>query len=443
MAKGVNVEIRFDDDDDGDGIDGDGIDGDLGDARPSVRPEERRPRPLTISQLTALLKGVVEESFPTLWVEGEISNLTRPRSGHLYMTLKDAGAQIRAVIWSGTASRLPFKLEEGQAVIAQGGVEVYPPHGSYQLIIRRIEPQGIGALQLAFEQLKRKLAAEGLFDADRKLQVPRYPKRIGIVTSPSGAAIRDFLQIALRRWPQLDALVIPAKVQGAGAAQSIAAALAAAQAVRPALDVIVVTRGGGSLEDLWCFNEEPVVRAIAACKIPVVSAVGHEIDVTLADFAADVRAATPSEAAERVVPERVMVLQSLKQLRTRLDKPISQRLAFHREQLRQLAGRPCLAKPLQPIHDRSRRLDELDYRGRLAIRNLLDQHIGKLQRQAAALSALSPLAVLARGYSVTQTFPDGAVVRRGEDVAVGDRIRTRLGSGSLISTVEEVRPDPG
>jgi exodeoxyribonuclease VII large subunit len=207
--------------------------------------------------------------------------------------------------------------------------------------------------------------------------------------------------------------------------------------------VIVVTRGGGSLEDLWCFNEEPVVRAIAACKIPVVSAVGHEIDVTLADFAADVRAATPSEAAERVVPERAMVLQSLKQLRTRLDKPIAQRLAFHREQLRQLAGRPCLAKPLQPIHDRSRRLDELDYRGRLAIRNLLDQHFRKLQRQAAALSALSPLAVLARGYSVTQTFPDGAVVRRNDDVAVGDRIQTRLGSGSLISRVEEARPEPG
>jgi exodeoxyribonuclease VII large subunit len=437
MAKGVNVEIRFDDEDDDD------VDGDSGDARPGAGSEDRRPRPLTISQLTALLKGVVEESFPTLWVEGEISNLTRPRSGHLYMTLKDAGAQIRAVIWAGTASRLPFKLEEGQAVIAQGGVEVYPPHGSYQLIIRRIEPQGIGALQLAFEQLKRKLAAEGLFDADRKLQLPRYPKRIGIVTSPSGAAIRDFLQIALRRWPQLDALVIPAKVQGAGAAQSIAAAIAAAQAVRPALDVIVVTRGGGSLEDLWCFNEEPVVRAIAACKIPVVSAVGHEIDVTLADFAADVRAATPSEAAERVVPERAMVLQSLKQLRTRLDKPIAQRLAFHREQLRQLAGRPCLAKPLQPIHDRSRRLDELDYRGRLAIRNLLDQHFRKLQRQAAALSALSPLAVLARGYSVTQTFPDGAVVRRNDDVAVGDRIQTRLGSGSLISRVEESRPEPG
>lgn len=437
MAKGVNVEIRFDDEDDDD------VDGDLGDARPNAGSEDRRPRPLTISQLTALLKGVVEESFPTLWVEGEISNLTRPRSGHLYMTLKDAGAQIRAVIWAGTASRLPFKLEEGQAVIAQGGVEVYPPHGSYQLIIRRIEPQGIGALQLAFEQLKRKLAAEGLFDADRKLQLPRYPKRIGIVTSPSGAAIRDFLQIALRRWPQLDALVIPAKVQGAGAAQSISAAIAAAQAVRPALDVIVVTRGGGSLEDLWCFNEEPVVRAIAACKIPVVSAVGHEIDVTLADFAADVRAATPSEAAERVVPERAMVLQSLKQLRARLDKPIAQRLAFHREQLRQLAGRPCLAKPLQPIHDRSRRLDELDYRGRLAMRNLLDQHFRKLQRQAAALSALSPLAVLARGYSVTQTFPDGAVVRRNEDVAVGDRIQTRLGSGSLISRVEESRPEPG
>lgn len=409
---------------------------------PAAPPTPREPpRPLSISQLTALLKGVVEESFPSVWVAGEISNLARPRSGHLYMTLKDGGAQIRAVMWASTAARLPFKLEEGQAVIALGGVEIYAPQGSYQLILRRIEPQGMGALQLAFEQLKRRLAAEGLFDPDRKLSLPRFPKRIGVITSPSGAAVRDFLQIALRRWPNLDAIVIPAQVQGSGAAASIVAAIAAAHRLSPPLDLLVVTRGGGSLEDLWCFNEEPVVRAIAASRLPIVSAVGHEIDVTLSDFAADVRAATPSEAAERVVPEWSATEQSLRQLRSRLDKPIRQRLAFHREQLRQLAARPVLARPFQNLHDRSRRLDDLDYRARLAIRNLLAQQARKLQQQAAALSALSPLAVLSRGYSVTLREDDGRVIKRSDQVVAGDRITTRVGWGTISSRVTETRPE--
>ena len=396
---------------------------------------QTQPQPLTVSQLTALLKGVIEESFPAVWVAGEISNLARPRSGHLYMTLKDGGAQIRAVMWASAAARLPFDLKEGQAVIAQGAVELYAPQGSYQLIMRKIEPQGIGALQLAFEQLKERLAKEGLFDADRKLMLPRYPKRIGVVTSPSGAAVRDFLQVALRRWPRLCATVIPAKVQGPGAAASIVAAIHQAHRIDPPLDVIVVTRGGGSLEDLWCFNEEPVVRAIAASRLPIVSAVGHEIDVTLSDFAADIRALTPSEAAERVVPEWDLVRQGLAQIRFRMEEPIRRRIAFNREQLRHLAARPVLARPYQMVHDRSRRLDDLDNRARRAIRNRLSENQNKLRRLAAGLSALSPLAVLSRGYSVTQRGDDSSVVKRIGQVAVGDEIQTQVGDGKITSRV--------
>lgn len=395
------------------------------------------PEPLSVSQLTAYLKGVVEQSFPAVWVEGEISNLARPRSGHLYMTLKDGGAQIRAVIWASTASRLPFELKEGQSVIALGGVEIYAPQGSYQLIVRKIEPQGVGALQLAFEQLKERLAAEGLFDSDRKRSLPRFPRRIALVTSPTGAAVQDFLQVAVRRWPHLDVTVIPAKVQGSGAAATIVAGIDAAHRLSPAVDVIVVGRGGGSLEDLWCFNEEPVVRAIAASRLPIVSAVGHEIDVTLADFAADVRALTPSEAAERVVPEWVSVQESLRLLSQRMEKPIRQRLAYHREQLRHLASRPAFTRPFQQIHDRSRRLDELDHRGRQAIRNLLADKTRLLQQHTAALSALSPLAVLARGYTVTQRFDDGTVIKRSDQVSVGDLVRTRTASGTFTSQVTQ------
>jgi exodeoxyribonuclease VII large subunit len=400
-----------------------------------------QPEPLTVSQLTALIKGVVEESFPAVWVAGEISNLARPRSGHLYMTLKDGGAQIRAVMWASTAARLPFELKEGQAVIAQGSVELYAPQGSYQLIMRKIEPQGIGALQLAFEQLKERLAKEGLFDADRKMMLPRYPRRIGVVTSPSGAAVRDFLQVALRRWPRLCATVIPAKVQGPGAAASIVAAIQQAHRIDPPLDLIVVTRGGGSLEDLWCFNEEPVVRAIAASRLPIVSAVGHEIDVTLSDFAADVRALTPSEAAERVVPEWDVVCQGLAEMRFRMEEPIRRRIAFNREQLRHLANRPVLARPYQAVQDRWRRLDDLDNRARRAIRNRLSENENKLRRLAAGLSALSPLAVLSRGYSVTQRVDDSSVVKTVGQVAVGDQIQTLVGDGKITSVVTSTTGD--
>src|SRR6056297_219193 len=256
---------------------------------PASSPPASSPQPLTVSELTRQVKESLESTFPRVWVEGEVTDLVRARSGHLYFTLKDDRAQLRGIVWRSTAARLPFRLENGQAVICFGDLEVYAARGTYQLVVRRAEPQGVGGLQLAFEQLKRALTAEGLFAVERKRALPSFPRRLGFVTSPSGAAIRDFLEIAQRRSPAIQIVVIPATVQGRGAASTIAAGIAAAQRLFPPLDVLVVGRGGGSLEDLWCFNEEAVVRAIAGSHLPIVSAVGHEVDVTLADLAADRR----------------------------------------------------------------------------------------------------------------------------------------------------------
>ena len=257
---------------------------------------------LTVAQLTAQIKNTLEGEFPSVWVVGEISNYSRPQSGHSYFTLKDDQAQIRAVMWRSAAAKLKFEVADGLDVVCHGHIDVYAPRGSYQLVIDELQPKGVGALELALRKLREKLAAEGLFDAARKRKLPAFPRRVAFVTSPTGAAIHDFLQVLRRRWRGVDVLVIPARVQGEGAAQEIVDGIRLANRVSPRPDVLIVGRGGGSLEDLWSFNEEPVVRAIAASKIPTVSAVGHEIDVTLADLAADVRALTPSEAAERIVP---------------------------------------------------------------------------------------------------------------------------------------------
>src|SRR5436190_5572555 len=281
------------------------------------RPEGS-PKILSVSQLSQLIEGALESAFQSLWVSGEISEVSRPHSGHVCFTLRDEAAQIRAVVWRSAASRMRFQLEDGQQVICHGDIDVYPPRGTYQLVVRQIEPQGLGALQLAFKQLQRRLEVEGLFDPARKRPLPPFPRRVGFVTSPTGAAIRDFLQVAARRFGGVEILVIPARVQGEGAADEIARGIELANRLRPPLDVLVVGRGGGSLEDLWSFNEEIVVRAIHASRVPVVSAVGHEIDVTLSDLVADVRALTPSEAAELVVPAADEVLAGLRGCEQRL-----------------------------------------------------------------------------------------------------------------------------
>ncbi len=397
-----------------------------------------RPPVLSVSQLTRQIKGTLEANFDSLWVAGEISDLARPRSGHIYFTLKDGQAQIRAIIWRSTAARLPFQLADGQEIICQGNLDVYEARGSYQFIIRRAEPQGIGALQLTFQQLQQRLAAEGLFSPERKRQLPPFPRRIGFVTSPTGAAVRDFLEVAGRRWPGVEIIVIPAMVQGNGAARSICAGIIAANAITPSLDLVVVGRGGGSLEDLWCFNEEIVVRALAASTVPTVSAVGHEIDVTLSDLAADVRALTPSAAAEMVIPDSQQVLALLDHMQKRLVRPVRNLLTLYRNRIEALADRPVIRRPLDRIHDSSRRLDELDQRSRSAMWATLERKQRQLSHSSATLAALSPLATLARGYSITFSKGSSTVLRDSGDVKAGDEIVTRLANGQLTSKITEI-----
>ena len=401
-------------------------------------PQSAEPPVLTVGQLTAMIKETLESVFTRIWVGGEISDISRPQSGHVYFTLKDSEAQIRGVMWRTTASRLRFNLEDGLDVICCGDLDVYPPRGSYQLVVRQMEPRGVGALQLALRQLQQRLSAEGLFDPRHKKPLPQFPRRIALVTSPSGAAIRDFLEVLRRRWLNVDVLVVPVRVQGDGAAGEIAAGIGLANRVRPRPDVLVVTRGGGSLEDLWSFNEEAVVRAIFASEIPVISAVGHEIDVTLADLVADVRALTPSEAAERVVPSCEEISARLQHLRRRLGGSLRSRAAEARTRLSALEQRRVLRKPYERLHELSRRLDELEARGKLAAQRQQRRITEKLLAVAARLESLSPLSVLARGYSLTQRAADGGLVRRAADLQVGERIVTRFATGRTISRIEQI-----
>ena len=400
--------------------------------------------PLSVAELTLQIKSTLEQPFQRVWVAGELTDVSRPRSGHVYFTLKDEHAQLRGVMWRSVAQRCVFDLDDGQRVLCFGNVEVYPPRGTYQLIVRKCQPEGMGALQLAFLQLQTRLAEEGLFDPERKRPLPRLPRRVAIVTSPSGAAVRDFLQAAAMRHAGVEIVIVPATVQGVGGAESVVQGIAAAHRLRPLPDVLIVSRGGGSLEDLWSFNEEIVVRALAASRIPTVSAVGHEVDVTLSDMAADVRALTPTDAASRVLPDRLTFLTHLDSLGTRLRRHLWDRAARYRHQLDSLSSRPVLARPHEVVRHHSRRVDELDAQGRRAMWQRWRRAESRLQAVAAAQTALSPLAVLARGYSVTQT-DDGRVIRSVDQVAPGDLIRTRVDDGEILSTAEKVtqteRPD--
>jgi len=437
-------------------------------ARDLFSDEPTEKKVLSVYELTAQIKDRLESSFPAVWVAGEISNLARPSSGHVYMTLKDDRAQLRAAIWRNVASRLRFDLRDGLEAVCRGHVDVYAPRGSYQLIVEQIEPRGIGALELALRQLREKLAKEGLFDPERKRPLPPFVRRIAVVTSPTGAAVHDFLQVLGRRWRGADVLIVPVRVQGDGAAEEIAAAIetvnrlavppaardavppaardavppAARDAVPPAardavpIDCLVVTRGGGSLEDLWSFNEEVVVRAIAASRIPVISAVGHEIDVTLADLAADVRALTPSEAAELVAPEAAELVAGLRQYQRRLTAALRSRASTARSRLDALARHHVFRRPYQHVHDLARRIDELELRGGRAIRTHLKHAREQVDAAAAQLESLSPLAVLGRGYSLTQRADDGQIIRDAAELQPGQQITTRFGKGQAVSRVE-------
>jgi exodeoxyribonuclease VII large subunit len=394
---------------------------------------------LTVSQLTGQIKNALEGEFPSVWVAGEVSNYSRPQSGHSYFTLKDDQAQIRAVMWRGTASRLKFELADGLDVICHGHIDVYAPRGSYQLVVDELQPKGMGALELALRKLRDKLAAEGLFDPARKRKLPLFPRRLAFVTSPTGAAVRDFLEVLRRRWRGVDVLVIPARVQGDGAAAEIVAGVRLANRLTPQPDVLVVGRGGGSLEDLWAFNEEPVVRAIAASRIPTVSAVGHEIDVTLADLAADVRALTPSEAAERVVPAAEEISARVRSYHQRLRHAAHRRVLWLRARWEGIAAQRPFRRPFDLVHDPSRRLDELALHGHAATRRLVRDRENRLATLAGKIQSLSPLEVLARGYTITQGASSGAVVREARQLRVGQLIVTRFAAGEATSKVESIR----
>lgn len=393
---------------------------------------------LTVSELTRAVKGLMEDAFPSVWVSGEISNLARPASGHIYLTLKDATAQIRAVIWRSIALRLRFDPHDGLDVIARGRITVYPPRGEYQIAVEELHPKGVGAAELALRQLKEKLFRLGYFAPERKRPLPRFPRRVALVTSPTGAAVRDMLEILGRRWPAAEVWVVPVRVQGDGAAEEVADALRRVSRLGAA-DVVIVGRGGGSAEDLWTFNEACVAEAIFRCAVPVVSAVGHEIDLTVADLVADCRALTPSEAAERITPDRRELAEWLDGLGEQIRGLLRARLDSARDRLNQLADRPAFRAPLERVRDHERRLDEQSARLARAGRDRLERARQRLAAAAARLDALSPLNVLRRGYSVTRSASDLRVVRHADQVRPGDLLVTLVEHGRLYSRVESAQ----
>jgi exodeoxyribonuclease VII large subunit len=406
-------------------------------------PPPGHPDYLSVSELTSLIKTHLESTFDSIAVSGQISGFKPAASGHCYFQLKDERAVIKAIVWNSLARKIPFELSNGLAVRARGRLDLYPPRGEYSLVIEHIEPEGLGALELAFRQLFERLKAEGLFDPERKRTLPPFPRRIILITSPTGAAVRDFLQIAARRWPPAQILISPVRVQGEGAALEIAQALNRASRVSH-VDAIVLARGGGSTEDLWAFNEEPLARAIAAASVPVVSAIGHEIDTTIADFVADHRAPTPSAAAELLLPDADHFRHRLDQHQRRLAahlKASSQRarlrldhaaLRLHSRQ------RSLLDASRRAIDDRARRLLP-------ALERFLERQNQSLATRAARLHALSPLAILARGYSLSFLLnPDGSqtLLRTANLASPGDTLLTRLDQGSLTSKILQISPDP-
>lgn len=440
------------------------------------------PTVLTVTELSFKIRACLEHSFSEIWVQGEVSNLRTPSSGHLYFTLKDNQSQIRAVMFRRHAMLLRFALEDGLEVMVRGRVTVYEPRGDYQVLVESVEPKGVGALQLAYEQLKEKLEKEGVFDASRKRSLPFLPRKIGIITSRTGAAIRDILTVLHRRCPIISVLLYPVAVQGEGAAEQIAEAIRLCDR-QGEVDVVIVGRGGGSWEDLWCFNEEEVVRAIADCQIPVVSAVGHEIDVTLADFAADYRAPTPSAAAESVSPVLDDLRRGILEHEARVFQGMENQLLQCRHQFH--AAYRALPDPQRILQMRVQRVDDLDHRLKRAIKSIqlecrptvlaltsalmhqsprqsvkqasmfVHQYTIQLNRAmpvmisskrqqfrsvATSLQALNPLAILSRGYSVLELQPSGEIVRSCTQVQTGERVRALLADGSLACLIERVDP---
>ncbi len=413
--------------------------------QPGNDPREpgTEPKALRVGELTRQIKDSLERRFSGVWIEGELSNLSRPASGHIYFSMKDEEASIRGVMFRGSAAALQFAPENGMAVRAYGDVTVYPPRGEYQLKVLRMLPTGMGALQLAFEQLKKKLQTEGLFDAARKRKLPYIPRAIGVVTSPTGAAIRDILKVLRRRYPNVSVTLCPCKVQGEGSAAEIAGAIRYLNEIG-GFDVLIVGRGGGSLEDLWAFNEEAVARALAASAIPTISAVGHEIDFTIADFVADVRAPTPSAAAEMAVPDRGELVRRVAELDRRLERAVGRKLEWLRDRAEALSGRSLFRRPLERIQAHQMRLDELLERmGNSARRGLA-------LKQAAFVAAInrlepvSPLRTMQRGYCIVTRVDEAQPLTDATALVPGELVRVRMALGAIACQVTDVfRETPG
>ena len=453
-------------------------------------------RPVSVSELTQQIRGALEKRFASVWVEGEVSNFRAQSSGHWYFTLKDEFAQVRAACYRSTNQRIRFRLEDGLLVRARGRVSVYEAKGEYQLLVDSLEPAGAGALQLAFEQTKARLQAEGLFATELKRAIPMFPRRVGVVTSANGAALRDILHVISRRTRSVHILIAAARVQGEGAASEIVRAIrflnehhkAALRDgnLQQSVDVIIVGRGGGSIEDLWAFNEEAVARAVRASAIPIISAVGHETDFTITDFVADLRAPTPSAAAEMVAAHEAELCTRLASLNTSLARSMRHRIAGTRNQVQELALSNAFAAVTARLHDALTATSNAEYRLQSTMRgaiatahrrlqaasrnisvpqlrsglaasrarfeslnksrdnamaNLLEAAQKKLGLAAAALDAMSPLRVLERGYAIAQDSA-GRVIREARDVSIGDKLRLRLWKGQLDCRVEETKQDP-
>jgi len=465
------------------------------DDEPEPAPVEENPgtrgRPLTISEINAAAREMLERAFPDTWVQGEISNFKAHSSGHFYFSLKDARAQISAVMFRGNNTHLRFKPADGLSVLARGRVSLYEARGSYQINVSWMEPLGLGSLQMAFEQLKARLKEEGLFDPERKRPIPALPRRVGLITSPTGAAVRDILRVLERRAAGLDVLIAPCRVQGEGAGREIAAAIEALNGIRAddrPLDVLIVARGGGSLEDLWAFNEEIVARAIAASRLPVISAVGHETDFTIADFTADLRAPTPSAAAEMVIRSREELVGRVTSARSRLGHAARHLVLERRNKVHALARSRAFARVESALASAQQRCDE----SLMRLGNVLLAQLGRTRRRLgiaserlsprslraevasrrnratvasgilhrvfsarlktlreelasrqALLSSLSPLSVLDRGYAICQSSATGAIIASATAVAPGDEVRVRLSRGRIGAEVSWTEAEDG
>lgn len=395
---------------------------------------------LTVSELTTLIKYRLETepAFNNVTVKGEISNFKHHTSGHMYFTLKDAKSRLRCVMFRHRNFGIRFRPEDGLTVLARGDIGVYEAAGDYQLYVNELYPAGQGALFFAFEQLKKKLAAEGLFAPERKRPLPFLPRTVGVVTSPTGAAWRDIMSVIRRRNPKVNIIIAPAIVQGEAGAASVVAAIQLMNEAGLA-DVLIVGRGGGSLEELWVFNEEVVARAVAASRIPVISAVGHETDFTITDFAADVRAPTPSAAAELAVPEYTVLYRQVEDTHTRMYHLMKNQVHREREKLALLQKSPALTRPLDRINQWRQSVDDLVGSCRTALEKKLVERRGELKVLAAKLHSLSPLATLERGYAICRRWPQLEVVRRVDQVEDGTELRIRVTDGEIAARVSGVR----